>query len=148
MKARNLFACSLAALMIAACGASPTAATAPQEVASETLTRPTSTETSEPPTSTPIPTSTAATALPSTPGKPIAYFLMNANCRSGPDKTKEAVAAFTKDQSAEIVGRNDDITNTWWLVKLPNSDDKCWVSTVTAQVVGSYDDIPTIPPPY
>lgn len=99
-------------------------------------------------TMTPAPTNTATTMLSPTSSVPTALFLMNANCRSKPEKTSVALMSFLNGESAEIVGRNNELDNTWWFVKIPNSNDKCWVSTITAQVIGSYDDIPTIPPPY
>jgi hypothetical protein len=101
-----------------------------------------------PPTLTFTPSYTQTSTLSPAPNVPTALFIMNANCRSGPDKTKDAVISFLKGESAEILGRNNELDNTWWLVKIPNSKGKCWVSTVTVNVIGNYDDIPTIPPPY
>jgi hypothetical protein len=98
--------------------------------------------------STPTPSFTPTSTLTPTPNVPTALFIMNANCRSGPNKTKDAVISFIKGDRAQILGRNNELDNTWWLVKIPNSKGKCWVSTVTVNVIGSYDDIPTIPPPY
>jgi len=73
---------------------------------------------------------------------------MNANCRAKPDKSSEALMSFLKGESAEIAGRNNEMDDTWWYVKMPGSKYKCWASTFTTQVIGDYDDIPTIPPPY
>lgn len=101
-----------------------------------------------PPTLTLAPTFTATASASPTPSVPTALFVMNANCRSKPDKNSDALMSFLKGESAEIVGRNDELDNTWWYVKMPSSTYKCWVSTITADVIGSYDDIPTIPPPY
>lgn len=121
-----------------------TNASLPSEAATTPLP---STSTITPPyTSTP--TSTITSTPSPTPNVPTALFLMNANCRKAPDKTKDAVMSFIKDESAEILGRNNDFSNTWWLVKIPKTNHKCWVSTVTVKVIGSYSDIPTIPPPY
>jgi hypothetical protein len=94
------------------------------------------------------PTGTSTVTPSPTPSVPTAFFIMNANCRAKPDKNSDALMSFLEGESAEIVGRNEEFDNTWWYVKMPDSKYKCWVSTITADVIGSYDDIPTIPPPY
>ena len=94
------------------------------------------------------PASTSTTTSSPTPSVPTALFLMNANCRAKPDKDSEALMSFLEDETSEILGRSEDMDNTWWYVKMPDSKYKCWVSTITVQVIGNYDDIPTIHPPY
>ena len=115
---------------------------APQVLPTETAT------TSPLPTFTLAPTLTATASASPTPSVPTAFFLMNANCRSGPSTAKEAVISFLKGDTTEIFGRNDELDDTWWYVQIPDSNGKCWVSTFTVNVIGSYDDIPIIPPPY
>jgi uncharacterized protein YgiM (DUF1202 family) len=102
----------------------------------------------EPPTQTPLPTSTLFPTATATPNYPYATFIKNANCRSGPSQAYEVVTSFLSGQTVEIVGRNPDYDNTWWLVKIPNSNSKCWVSLTTAQAYGDFDAIPTVSPPY
>lgn len=100
------------------------------------------------PTQTPLPTATPAPTNTPTPGYPYATFIKNANCRSGPSQTYEVVTSFLAGQTVEIVGRNPDYDNTWWQVKIPDSNKKCWVSLTTAQAYGDFDAIPTVSPPY
>ena len=100
------------------------------------------------PTQTTTPTNIPTATFSPTPSVPTALFLMNANCRSKPDKNSEALMSFLIGDTAEIVGRNNELDNTWWYVKMPDSKYKCWVSTITVDVIGSYDDIPTLPTPY
>ncbi|MBM3125959.1 MAG: SH3 domain-containing protein [Chloroflexi bacterium] len=127
----------------------PAIPTIPQVAVTSNIPIPTASGTSLPPAAqTFTPTVTITQTVSPTPSVPTALFIMNANCRSGPDKTKTAVMSFLKGETSEILGRNNELDNTWWQVKIPNSDDKCWVSTITVNVIGSYDDIPTIPPPY
>jgi len=66
------------------------------------------------------PTATVTLTVSPTPSVPTALFIMNANCRSGPDKTKTAVMSFLEGETAEILGRNNELDNTWWQVKIPN----------------------------
>jgi len=53
-----------------------------------------------------------------------------------------------KGQIVDIVGRNPDFSNTWWLVIIPGTNSTCWISLVTAQASGDFDSIPIIFPPY
>ncbi len=156
MKSKLLFTLIVTALISLSCNLPtqeietlpPTADVAVNIPATQEILPTETAATSPSPTMTLGPAETATATLSPTPSVPTALFIMNANCRSGPDKTKTAVMSFLKGESAEIVGRNEELDDTWWHVKIPNSNDKCWVSTITAQVIGSYDDIPTIPPPY
>jgi hypothetical protein len=155
MKPRLLFILFIPAFISLSCNlptgeieALPAAGTAAPIPATQEINPTETASSSSIPTATLAPTDTPTVTLSPTPNVPTALFLMNANCRSKPDKGSTALMSFLKGESAEIVGRNDELDNTWWFVKIPNSNDKCWVSTITAQVIGSYDDIPTIPPPY
>ena len=155
MKSKLIFTLIVPALILLSCnlptqeiGTPPAADAAPDTPAAQGIPPIESVAPPSTPTMTPAPTHTSTATLSPTPSVPTALFLMNANCRSKPDKNSAALMSFLKGESAEIVGRNDELDNTWWHVKIPNSNDKCWVSTITAEVIGSYDDIPTIPPPY
>ena len=98
------------------------------------------------PVGTPTQTTTAIASPTSTLSGPIATFIKNANCRQGPGTSYEVVTSFETGTTVEIVGRNPDFDNTWWLVLIPDSNDKCWVSLVTAQATGDFDEIPTVIP--
>jgi hypothetical protein len=100
------------------------------------------------PSLTPLPTFTPTSTVTSTPSAPVATLIKNANCRKGPSQSYNEVTSFFAGQVLEIVGRNEGLDNTWWLVKIPNSRSKCWISLVTAQATGNMDDIPIIYPPY
>jgi hypothetical protein len=98
-----------------------------------------------PPTATPHPTVTPTnTAIPPF----IEPLIKNAMCRAGPGTAYDDITSFYSGQVLEIVGRNPDINNTWWLVVIPNTRSTCWISLVTAQATGNFDDIPFIYPPY
>ena len=93
-------------------------------------------------TVTPSPTVTATSAFP------IARLIKDANCRSGPGTAYATVIVFATGQVLEIVGRNPNFSNTWWKVKIPNSNGRCWISLTVAQASGDFDSIPVINPPY
>lgn len=97
---------------------------------------------------TPWPSPTFVPPEPTMPGIAQAAFIKNAMCRKGPSTSYEAVTSFYAGQVVEIVGRNPDFDNTWWLVVIPGTRSTCWVSLVTAQATGNFDDIPIIYPPY
>ncbi len=75
-----------------------------------------------------------------------ATFVQDANCRAGPGTSYEVVASFLQGDTVEIFGRNYDFSNTWWYVRIPNTNDYCWVSLITAQASGDFDAIPTMAP--
>jgi hypothetical protein len=103
------------------------------------------------PTYTPFPTWTSAPppATATLPGIASATLIKNAMCRKGPSQAYDAVTSFYTGQVLEIVGRSPDVNNTWWLVIIPGTrSSTCWISLVTAQAVGNFDDIPFIYPPY
>ena len=77
-----------------------------------------------------------------------ARLVKDANCRAGPSTAYDVVTSFSKGQVLQIVGRNPDLKNTWWLVVIPGTNSKCWISLVTAQATGDFDSLPIIHPPY
>lgn len=89
--------------------------------------------------------STATTAPTATLSGPVATFIKDSNCRSGPSTSDPVVTSFFKGETVQIVGRNPNFNNTWWYVNIP-SGGKCWVSLTTAQAYGNFDDIPTVVP--
>ena len=94
-------------------------------------------------TSTPVGTSTNTPTA--TLSGPVATFIKDANCRSGPSTADPVVTSFFKGETVQIVGRNPNFNNTWWYVAIP-SGGKCWVSLTTAQASGDFDAIPTVKP--
>ena len=101
------------------------------------------------PSITPLPTLTSSPVPSATlPGIASATLIKNANCRAGPGQAYEVITSFFSGQVLEITGRNPDLDNTWWQVKIPGTNSKCWISLTTAQASGNFDDIPTIYPPY
>jgi uncharacterized protein YgiM (DUF1202 family) len=100
----------------------------------------------ESPLPTETPSGTATVSPTATLSGPAATFIKNANCRQGPGTQYETVTSFLAGQTVEIVGRNPDFDNTWWYVKIPDSNGKCWVSLTTAQAYGDFDSIPTQKP--
>lgn len=68
------------------------------------------------------------------------------NCRSGPGQSYAIIFAYLPGASAEIVGQYP--TDNYWIVKLPNSNDTCWIWGEYATATGSYWVVPTatIPP--
>jgi hypothetical protein len=77
---------------------------------------------------------------------PVATFIKDANCRSGPGTSDSVVTSFFNGETVQIVGRNPDYNNTWWYVVIPSTGGKCWVSLTTAQAYGNFDAIPTVKP--
>ena len=98
------------------------------------------------PASTATATSTATTIPTATLSGPVATFIKDANCRSGPGTQYEVVTSFLKGETVQIVGRNPKFNNTWWYVVIPSTKGKCWVSLTTAQASGDFDAIPTVKP--
>ena len=68
----------------------------------------------------------------------------SANCRAKPRPGGERVTFLYKDQQVEIVGRNDTPANPWWYVKIPDSEDHCWLWGMTATITGNVEEIPII----
>lgn len=92
-----------------------------------------------PPTSaTPIPT------LPSTVAGIATVTVESANCRSRPRGGADRVTIFYSGQQLEIVGKNADLNNPWWYVKIPSSGGNCWLWGMTAKTTGAVDEIPII----
>jgi hypothetical protein len=64
----------------------------------------------------------------------------NSNCRSGPGGSFKLVTAFTAGTTLDIVGK--DTATNYWQVKIPGSDQTCWVWGNYAVASGSVDSIP------
>jgi hypothetical protein len=102
--------------------------------------------------STPVPDApNAATAtaaiVPDVPNITVATAMVtvqSANCRARPLGGAERITIFYKNQALEIVGRNEDLTNPWWYVKIPDTDAHCWLWSMTATMTGNIDEIPIV----
>jgi cellulose synthase/poly-beta-1,6-N-acetylglucosamine synthase-like glycosyltransferase len=69
----------------------------------------------------------------------------SANCRAKPRGNSEKITILYKGQKVEIVGRNADLNNPWWYVKIPNLSGNCWLWGMTATTAGALNDIPITP---
>jgi hypothetical protein len=69
----------------------------------------------------------------------------NTTCRTGPSSYHDPVAYLLEGESAQISGRNQDLT--WWSVQLPDQDVPCWIadSTVSADCIS--EDLPYLESP-
>jgi hypothetical protein len=66
----------------------------------------------------------------------------SANCRAKPRGGAERITILYKGQELEIVGRNEDLTNPWWYVKIPGGN--CWLWGMTATMTGNIEEIPIV----
>lgn len=94
------------------------------------------------PTGTTLATPTAT--IPSTATGIATVKVESANCRSRPRGGAERVTIFYSGQQLEIVGRNADVKNPWWYVKIPSLSGNCWLWSMTATMTGNIDEIPII----
>ena len=96
--------------------------------------RPASAETSATPTA----------AVPSTAAGTATVTVESANCRAKPRGNAERIIYLYQGQELAVLGRNDDLTNPWWYVKIPDQDGKCWLWGMTATLEGDLTEIPVI----
>jgi len=68
----------------------------------------------------------------------------SANCRARPRGNARVVTILYSRQQVEIVGRNADLINPWWHVKIPNRSGRCWLWGMTARMTGNVEEIPVI----
>ena len=68
----------------------------------------------------------------------------SANCRSRPLGNSEKLTILYKNEEAEILGRNEDLSNPWWYIKIPRRSGYCWLWGMTATTTGNLSDIPII----
>jgi cellulose synthase/poly-beta-1,6-N-acetylglucosamine synthase-like glycosyltransferase len=92
-----------------------------------------------------VPASATATAtIPSAASGTAIVKVDSANCREKPKGNSKKITIVYRGQSVEILGRNDDISNPWWYIKVPASNENCWLWGMTTNLNGSLDDIPII----
>ena len=88
-----------------------------------------------------LPTATLATS-----GATATVTVESANCRAKPRGGAERVTFLYKDQQVEIVGRNDDLANPWWYIKIPDSNKNCWLWGMASKLTGTIEEIPIVEP--
>lgn len=95
------------------------------------------------PTATPpAPSTTTATITP-TYAVPMLFFDDNVNCRQGPGTAFQVVMVIQQGEQLEVSGEQD----TYWIVKVPDSDATCWLPKEFATPSGSTWSIPTVSAP-
>jgi hypothetical protein len=68
----------------------------------------------------------------------------SANCRAKPKGNAERITILYKGQQVEILGRNADLQNPWWYIKIPDQSGNCWLWGMTAKMTGTLEKIPII----
>jgi hypothetical protein len=96
-------------------------------------------------TGTPAATQTATATITPTYSIPMLTIKESTNCRSGPGQNYEIIFTFLPGASAEIVGQYP--TDNYWIVKMPGSNDTCWIWGQYTTVSGSYWVVTTVTPP-
>lgn len=78
-------------------------------------------------------------------GVPLATVSVeSANCRAKPGGNAEKIALLYQSEQAEILGRNDDPSNPWWYIQIPNRSGNCWLWGMTATTTGNIQDVPIL----
>lgn len=105
--------------------------TAPQATATETPSQ------INAPTFTLTPTSNLLST-----GTPTVTVSVATNCRKGPGQTYESVYGLPIGQSAEVVGKNT--STNYWIIKIPGSNNTCWLWGQYATVTGDTSSLQTV----
>jgi cellulose synthase/poly-beta-1,6-N-acetylglucosamine synthase-like glycosyltransferase len=90
-----------------------------------------------------VPATIIAT-LPSTAAATATVKVESANCRAKPKGNAERITILYKGQEVGVLGRNADLKNPWWYVKIPDQNGYCWLWGMTATMTGSLEEIPVI----
>ena len=101
----------------------------------------------DPTTTSPTISTTLATAtatLPSTVTAKATVTVESANCRAKPRTNAGRVTILYKGQEVGILGRNDDLKNPWWYIKIPDQNGNCWLWGMTARLTGTVEEIPIV----
>jgi hypothetical protein len=123
-------------------------------VITETLTPEVPTETLSPMppayTETVLPTQTkTATRIPPSPTlteePPLASLFRSSVCRFGPGTIFPVHTYIKEDRTAIVRGRLDD--NTWYLIELPENQEKCWIFNQIVELDKVVDSMPILTPP-
>ena len=86
----------------------------------------------------------ATATLPSTATGIATITVESANCREKPRGNADRVTFLYRDQQVEILGRNDDLANPWWYIKIPDQSGACWLWGMTATMNGNIEEIPIV----
>jgi len=107
--------------------------------------------TPSPTPTTPSPTPTLATATPphtNTPSIPTVRARENARVRRGPGEQYELIDFLFADQTAEVLGRNENpTTGTWWFVRRIGQGLDGWVWNGVVEFSGDLARVPFLPAP-
>ena len=87
---------------------------------------------------------TAEPTLPSTTSALATVKVDSANCRDKPRGNADRVTILYRDQEVEILGRNEDLANPWWYIKIPDDGGNCWLWGMTTDMTGTLEDIPIV----
>jgi hypothetical protein len=87
------------------------------------------------PTLTPEPTATES-------APPLLTFIQDANCRKGPGSRYDVLTSLTKGTQSPALGRNQ--ASNWWLVQVPQTELRCWVSGVSLEGGGDPGLVPLV----
>jgi cellulose synthase/poly-beta-1,6-N-acetylglucosamine synthase-like glycosyltransferase len=99
-----------------------------------------------------IPTATITTpnvaatteSLPSTATATATVKVESANCRAKPKGNAERITILYKGQEVGVLGRNADLKNPWWYIKIPDQNGNCWLWGMTTTMKGTLEEIPII----
>ena len=90
------------------------------------------------------PIATMSPTLPSTASALARVKVDSANCRDKPRGNGDRVTILYRDQQVEVLGRNDDLANPWWFIKIPEEDGNCWLWGMTTEMTGTLEEIPIV----
>jgi hypothetical protein len=90
-------------------------------------------------------TSTPTATLTPTYSVPLLKVNESTNCRSGPGQAFEILFTFLPGASTEIVGSYPQ--DGYWIVKMPNSQQTCWIWGEYSTASGSHWTVPSMTPP-
>ena len=82
--------------------------------------------------------------LPSAATASATVKVESANCRAKPKGNAERITILYKGQEVGVLGRNDDLRNPWWYIKIPDQNGNCWLWGMTTTMKGTLEEIPII----
>jgi hypothetical protein len=94
--------------------------------------------------SAPAASTTAEPTLPTTASAVATVKVESANCRDKPRGNADRVTVLYRDQEVEILGRNEDLANPWWYIKIPDEGGNCWLWGMTTDMTGTLEEIPIV----
>ena len=92
----------------------------------------------------PAPFASPVAAATATISTPILTINQAVNCRKGPGDNFDTVTSFDTGIKVEIAGK--DNADSYWVVKIPNSTDICWVAAQYGTASGDYSSLPEMTP--